>query len=647
MSIFTKVRGLRPKKNAFNLSHQIAQTQDIGQIMPCYVHDGILPNSREKLFATSVVRFQALLSPLQHKVDLYAHFWYVPYRIIDKQFPKFISGQMERDGITYDCPTVDLGAVARCMYQIHNAVFPLGVEISIQSYFELILSSSGLLCYLNYPGYGRDQMPDFSDWQDFSNYRIMTRLNVRRLQAYFFIIAQNYINENFTLKYNYVGIQEIDLIAELFNFALGDFELLNNAYDTSLLSNVPNTTVCDICLAKILYCLAFRNNEFILNPNCSFPHAWKKDYFTSALPFVQLGEEVTVPIGRGTASVTQASMDIENLNLQNPKFKGPDGEPILPNGSQIITKNADGTLGAQASEFSTNDISTVSGESGRLEMAGMMDLDNIEAGITINELRAANALQSLKEAFARYGTRFQEWLKGFWNQNSSDRSQQLPEWLGGFKVPVQISEIEQTSATASTELENADSPLGTLAGKGMGIGGKKVFSRHFEEPGVIIGLCFLQPKAVYPTSGIDRFLLKTNNLFDYLTPKMEHLGEQEVYRGELFMSQEPDENKEIFGYQSRYAEYKQIQSKYRGQFADVLSFWHLGRQFADAPVLGKDFVYIDSKTMKRPFAVQTIDQETGPGESDIIDISNCMLWFNFDVKYIAPMSRFGTPALLN
>ena len=41
MSIFTKVKGLRAKKNAFNLSHQIAQTQDIGQIMPCYVHDDL------------------------------------------------------------------------------------------------------------------------------------------------------------------------------------------------------------------------------------------------------------------------------------------------------------------------------------------------------------------------------------------------------------------------------------------------------------------------------------------------------------------------------------------------------------------------------------------------------------------------------
>ena len=74
MSIFSKVKGLRTKKNAFNLSHQIAQTQDIGQILPCYVHDGILPNSRETLSASSIVRFQALLAPMQHKVDMYCPF---------------------------------------------------------------------------------------------------------------------------------------------------------------------------------------------------------------------------------------------------------------------------------------------------------------------------------------------------------------------------------------------------------------------------------------------------------------------------------------------------------------------------------------------------------------------------------------------
>lgn len=642
MSIFTKVKGLRAKKNAFNLSHQIAQTQDIGQIMPCYVHDGILPGSREKMTATSIVRFQAMLAPMQHKVDLYCHYWYVPYRIIDKNFPKFISGDMMRKGETYECPTVSLSSVAKCMeYYIIN------LNLDANFWLDLLLNPSSFLCYLNYPAFSDTaSIPDYryiNAESKFPDTEDLIRLNVRRLQAYFFTIAQNYINENFTLKYKllFTDTEEIDLTAELFNFALGDFELLNTK-DSSVLTAVPGSTVTDLCLAKILLCLYSNGVTYDQigntprNPRFAFRHAWKKDYFTSALPFVQLGEEVTIPIGSGSATVSNVSISGSGY------IRDSIGIGLDTNVNDNDTVNLHN--GHLETETSSEPITQIVGDD--LSIAGgsgYIDIDEFEAGITINELRAANALQSLKEAFARFGTRFQEWLKGFWNVNASDRSQQLPEWLGGYKVPVQISEIEQTNSTENSELEDSGSPLGTLAGKGMGVGGRQVYSRYFEEPGVIVGLCFLQPKAVYPTEGVDRFLLKTNNLFDYFTPKMEHLGEQEIYSCELFMQPTDSANKQTFGYQSRYAEYKQIQSKYRGQFANVLKFWHLGRSFAVAPVLGSNFIYVSPQAMRRPFAVQQVDE----GSSTFVDVASCMLWFNYDVKYIAPMSRFGTPALLN
>lgn len=643
MSIFTKVKGMRAKKNAFNLSHQIAQTQDIGQIMPCYVHDGILPGSREKMTATSIVRFQALLAPMQHKVDLYCHYWYVPYRIIDKNFSKFISGEMMRKGETYECPTVSLSSVAKCM-----EYYILSTNYDANFWLDLLLNPSSFLCYLNYPGVSdTSSIPDYrydNSTSSFPSTEDLIRLNVRRLQAYFFTIAQNYINENFTLKYKLLSsdTEQIDLTAELFNFALGDFELLNTR-DSSVLTAVHGSSNTDLCLAKILLCLY--SNGIIYdqignsprNSRFAFRHAWKKDYFTSALPFVQLGDEVSIPVSNGIATAY--------LNVNGFANMGGD------TGIQVASDNSDsptGQLGALSGQLKVGnqqpvtDVSSIQGEFG-FEGNGRVNLEDMESVITINELRAANALQSLKEAFARFGTRFQEWLKGFWNVNASDRSQQLPEWLGGYKVPVQISEIEQTNSTENSELEDSGSPLGTLAGKGMGVGGREVYSRFFEEPGVIVGLCFLQPKAVYPTEGVDRFLLKTNNLFDYFTPKMEHLGEQEIYSCELFLQNTESDNKQTFGYQSRYAEYKQIQSKYRGQFANVLKFWHLGRNFASAPVLGEKFVYVSPHAMKRPFAVQQVEESA----STYVDVASCMLWFNYDVKYIAPMSRFGTPALLN
>lgn len=609
MSIFSKVRGLRTKKNAFNLSHQIAQTQDIGQVLPCYVHDGILPNSRETLSASSIVRFQALLAPMQHKVDMYCHFWYVPYRIIDSDFPKFISGEMERKGQTYDCPSISYHKLlldfdsTYISDQFHNIFGKLVPDKD--TFFKVLLSPSSFLVYLGYPSVTSGSISQEIIAGDYS-----TEMNIKRLQAYFFILAQNYVNENFQFKYG-----DWDLTELMFDFAFGDFAL--TSIPGVALSKSTRVSYEFLLICAILY---------RLNPsNMSFPHAWKKDYFTSALPFVQLGDEVRLPVsGSGNISITGALFGHE----------GSQGGPLL----QTEITNVENDNG----QVVTNQRNLVEGPgTGTIDsIYGRADISDMTA-VSINELRAANALQRLKEAYARFGTRFQEWLKGFWNQQSSDRSMNLPEWLGGYKVPVNVSEIEQNSMSPDTSLSGDGTPLGTLAGKGLGVGGKTVFSRHFEEPGVIIGLCFLQPKAVYPVTGLDRMLRKTNDIYDYLTPMMEHLGEQEVYQSELnYLGQNANT---LFGYQSRYAEYKFLPSRYRGQFAKYLSFWHLGRDFGDSsPVLSQQFVTIDSSQMKRPFAVQSIESTQGS-----VDISSCMLWFNFDVKYIAPMSRFGTPALLN
>lgn len=606
MSIFSNVKGLRPRKNAFNLSHQIAQTQDIGQILPCYVHDGILPNSRETLSASSIVRFQALLAPMQHKVDMYCHFWYVPYRIIDKDFTRFISGEMERKGETYNCPSISYSSLCQSYdsgwfttQQDEN----FGRIVDPDRFFTTLLSPSSFLVYLGYPSVTSESISQELVDGDYS-----ADMNIKRLQAYFFIIAQNYVNENFVFKRG-----SWDLVELMFDFAFGDFALMPSSM---VLSEKVRCEFLLIC--RFLYDLNITN--------MSFPHTWKKDYFTSSLPFVQIGDEVRLPVsGSGNISITSAlfghqgsqggplnQTDITNVENENGQ--------VVTNQRNIVTGPGDGTIDS---------------------IYGRADISDMTA-VSINELRAANALQRLKEAYARFGTRFQEWLKGFWNQQSSDRSMNLPEWLGGYKVPVNVSEIEQNSMSPDSSLTGEGTPLGTLAGKGLGVGGKNVYSRHFEEPGVIIGLCFLQPKAVYPVTGLDRMLRKTNDIYDYLTPQMEHLGEQEVFQSELNYLGSSNADS-LFGYQSRYAEYKFLPSRYRGQFANFLKFWHLGRDFGDSsPVLSQNFVTINSQNMRRPFAVQTVDDMM-----NTYDVSSCLLWFNFDVKYIAPMSRFGTPALLN
>lgn len=680
MSIFSSVKEIRHKKNAFNLSHDNMFTCDIGQVLPVFVHNDLLPNSDLRVSASQLSRFQAMLSPLQHKVDSYIHFWKIPYRLLDPNFPKFISGQFMREGGEYVPPSFNYaGLYYHLVQQINHysqdveyGIFDIPLFQPLQgalnsehiaaSYFFV---SGGLLDMLGYPVF-----KDYEEAADNAIYPGHTDIERpllysqvsftdRPLRSYAWLHAERYINENFQPAVR--GDDQVplyDFFYQLWSKSSGDISEI---------------------VADYLYFLMYQYKGFFFN------HAYGKDYFTSSLPFVQVGDPVTlsllgdapvsgsatVPDGVGARVSNTSNPDYDGDNLKTAKyvFSVPAGHIAVPGANNLITVPSDNLVSETYKDYNGaalypgsivvamkdsndntyyqsvpsgiqnfNQIEFVdsNGDPVSIDVSGTADLSEASA-ITINELRIANALQSLKEAFARYGTRFNEWLKGFWNQDYSDKTLQLPEWLGGGKVNIQISEIEQTSATSSESLERDATPLGTLAGKGSAMAsGFAGFKTHIEEPSLIIGLFFIKPKSVYGNQGLNRHLTKLDDLFDFFNPKTEHLGEQAVKQSELYFT---GNNTDVtFGYQSRYAEYKFWANEVHGQFMNYLDFWHLGRIFKEPPTLGNDFITINPEEQKRPFAVQQVDGA---------DISNVMNWIHFEVHYLARMSHFGTPMLLN
>lgn len=590
MSIFSSVQGAHLKKNKFNLSHDNMLACEHGQIVPCYIQENIIPGSSLKINQATLMRYQALLAPLQHHVNAFVHFWWIPTRLVDKDFTKFISGQFMREDGIYNPPYFTYKGVAEALGELPGANMPV--------------KNGTLMDFLGYP------IPqDCEDWGPNDWAKCTEKMSIRRFQYYLMPIYFKYINENIQFHTK----QDVNFLEIIKNFCIQ-----SPVYEQGLHGDVS------FQVAKLLWFLQDLNSSYLM------PHAWQKDYFTSALPFVQLGDPVTLPLG-GSAPVAG------NITINNPVLAFND-----------VTNTADelavaaGKAAHQPVQIKTKgsvaDLYTIHGEVPN----NTLEADLSEAtAITINELRIANALQSLKEAYARFGTRFNEWLEGFWGVKPDDQSLQMPLWLGGGKIPVNIADIEQKSATLSNDLTGSTTPLGTLGGKGTGFGTFKAVNAYFKEPGCVIGLLFVQPKPVYGNTGLNRFITKLDNIYDFFNPKTEHLGEQAVLSQELYYN--PDNhNADTFGYQSRYAEYKFMPSEIHGQFMDVLNFWHMARIFNTRPTLSKEFIYTQLADTKRPFAVQSV--EVG-GED--IDISSCLIWLHFEVEYIAPMSRFGSPMLLN
>ena len=346
-----------------------------------------------------------------------------------------------------------------------------------------------------------------------------------------------------------------------------------------------------------------------------FNKRWPKDYFTSALPWTQRGEEVKLPMDPQNVVLDKPSLAIKHQKLYD-RVSGLSSDLSHESLSQ----------GFESVGFDSRDGLT--GNSLDIDPNGTLKTDG-STSITINKLRTAIKMQEALELTARCGYRFKEYLIGRFGVCPPDSRLQRPEFLGGGNTPVVISEVLQTSQST----EGADgSNQGNMAGHAVSVSSQHSFKYHALEPGIVLGILCVFPTATYQ-QGLNKFWTKKDR-FDFYDPLFAHLGEQEVLSTELDFWHTLNTYQDVsmlFGYQSRFAEYKTIQSSVHGAFRDSLQFWHAGRIFDNAPALNSDFLKIDSSDFKQIFNVN--DQ----------DVENIYLHLYVSYESKSPMPKFGTP----
>lgn len=370
-------------------------------------------------------------------------------------------------------------------------------------------------------------------------------------------------------------------------------------------------------------------NEFYRDENLVDPvainngtvlyRAWKKDYFTSALPWQQRGVAPALPLS-GTVPV---SLDTQ-FSLSDPSIH-------VGTANSLIYTNAGGALGY----LDLNSPNSVDKITGYIDGAvnGVADLSNA-ATFNVATLRQCVQIQRWLELNARGGVRYTEFLRSHFGIAPKDEVLGRPQYIGGTKSSIVISEVLQTSRTEETTQTQKGSPLGRLAGHGLGASSDYICTYTAKEFGYIIGIASWMPKPSYQ-QGINRIFTRKTK-FDFYFPEFAHLSEQAVTNGEIYATG-TDSDKEIFGYQSAYNEMRYMPSFNCADMRDTFSYWHLGRIFDSAPKLNAGFL-------------TTNPEYSGGIRKDIFASKNepgLLVQFANIVKAIRPLPVYGTPGFVD
>lgn len=390
----------------------------------------------------------------------------------------------------------------------------------------------------------------------------------------------------------------------------------------------------------------------VVNGGKPFRAARYHDYFSSALPSPQKGDAVGIPIhipgfpggrfpvlaGKNPVSPMPDNLYpmagvISTTNTGIPSYPLPDGIPYTSENFAITANDSGVQRAANLRQFTTGDSQSYAFSPLNLQavVPPVGNPEGADVSFSVNELRLAFAYQRFLESLARNGSRYTELLLGLFGVVSPDARLQRPEYLGGNRVPISVSEVTNNAQTDKDF-------LGDLGAKSQTADVHSDFIKSFTEHGFLIGVMVARYDHSY-SQGLQRFWTR-KTFTDFYNPKFAHLGEVPIYKAEIYADADTIANKEeIFGYQEIWADYRyrpnMVTGEMRPNVPNSLAYWHLADNYSKAPTLSDSWIRETPNNLDRVLAVTS-------------SVAN-QFWADIYIqnKCTRPMPMYSIPGLLD
>lgn len=548
--IFTTVPIPKFPRSNFNLSRPVLFTPRMHKEYPTEILE-IIPGDGIKCLTEAYAKSQPMVAPTFAKMDVAQESFFVPCWQLNEHFDDFITGG-ERGTYTDKMPFLTVGYLYARMSEFISHHFGITTSASTAgtqynealTHFQDIMESFDIMRSIPLVVPSFSLMPSAA-WDASVASANINAWNVNEPNLLSSSVRVNLLPFGAVLKIWCEFYRDENLCDDLFDmYWKGSHTNLDLSKEVG--NQVSNFTALwtgysyseRLALFHALFGLRSR--------------AWKKDYYTSALPFVQKGPDVVLPIGGNT-------MPVEVSHQSG--ITGPTAVNYFDNGSE-------GGLYAGGT-----------GSSNRVDMSVVLAAG---LGANIQDVRTAFKLEELYEADGRFGSRYPENTLGQFGVRTPDSRLPRCQFLGSTKQPVQIQQVVQNSATDTV------TPQGNLAGLSSSYGSNRLFKTYQSQHGFVVCLTAIRVHSLYQ-QGIHPMFSRYDRT-EYAWPRFAHLGEQPIYTKQLWLNGSLAED-DVFGYTPRYADYKSDTGSIHGRLKSNLNYWTMARRFANKPVLNEEFIY--------------------------------------------------------